>query len=166
MLKIGLVPVKSEESGSRKEEAPGDEGCAAVHTEFGELDGLVAQRLQEERVGGCIRVTVAADTVGRLVGSPFCTKIAEIRSAVCAVDYDRIHLLFFFVCGLGLSALRGFGLLIRTSFMSFTFTIATASTTSTSVFYKFAVIIDIIIIIAAIWICSIIILIYVFKYYI
>ena len=60
-------------------------------------------------------MSVAADTVGRLVSSPFCTKIAEIRSAVCAVDYDRIHLLFFFVCGLGVSALRGFGLLIRAS---------------------------------------------------
>ena len=42
MLKIGLVPVESEESGSRKKEAPGDEGCAAVHAEFCELDGLVA----------------------------------------------------------------------------------------------------------------------------
>ena len=45
MLKIGLVPVKSEESGSRKEESPGDERCATKDTKFGELDGLVAQRL-------------------------------------------------------------------------------------------------------------------------
>ena len=45
MLKIGLVPVKSEKSGSRKEESPGDEGCAAKNAKFGELDGFVAQRL-------------------------------------------------------------------------------------------------------------------------
>ena len=95
MLQIRLVPVKSEESGSRKEEPPRDEGCSTKDTKFCELDGLVAKRLEDERVGSCVGVTVAADGLGRLVSTPFGTKITEIRSAVCAVDGDRIHLLFF-----------------------------------------------------------------------